>query len=204
MAVWLSIGLIVCGALSYHPPRYFYFSLLPLHFVVVAAVVRVVGRISPTLAMPICGGLLSLQLASQLPLYFHWWQRDPADSQMTMAKKTVDLIETQGTETIMVIGQLAPFLGLFSPRIRPMEAMFVPTSRYSLCDRIDHWRPRIHVDTPPEGSRSLEEIARCEPVSGLDELTRIPVFGDSPVVVTRVSYGDEDPRQARTGQHGGY
>jgi hypothetical protein len=75
---------------------------------------------------------------------------------------------------VVVLGDDAAVYALFSNRIRPIEAGYVP-NRYTLCDRIGYWRPAFYVATGTDAA-FLSKLRQCPDVGAIDEVRRERVF----------------------------
>ena len=186
LALWAAVGIALVSALDYRPTRYMLFLLYPV--VVLGAYAA--SRFSARLAGPAIASALLLMLAYQAPLYGRWLERPARYSKQQAFAAIVGRIETQSSGRIIpVIGQEAAELGLRSSRIMPLEAGFVPSTRYSLCQRLAYWRPRFYVrlDHEPGETRPLSS---CHQLDGETKLATYRVLGGykGKLVLYRLSY----------------
>ena len=134
------------------------------------------SRLRPLLARPALACVLLATLAYQAPLYGRWLHKGAHFSKQQVYGAIVGRIEDQSKSAVIpVVGQEAAELGLRSQRIMPIEADFVPTARYSLCQRLDYWRPRFYVRLEHEPTEAAP--SSCPEISGRTELARYRILG---------------------------
>lgn len=189
VAVWLVAGLLLTGTLRILKPHYQFFAILPLCFAGVTALRLIApGRLRTILI----GAIPVIHLAFQWPYYERWMQRPEKTAFLDASREIVRTIHQDSSGSMVpVIGEYASQLGLFSPRIFPLDAKWAP--EYSLCERVHYWQPRFHVNIVWPGSRSQQEtqwIADCSEVDTVKEVARYPVFEprNDELVLSRIAY----------------
>ncbi|MFV2005280.1 MAG: glycosyltransferase family 39 protein, partial [Gammaproteobacteria bacterium] len=191
LATWLSSGILLIGILQAHKAHYHFFAILPLIFFAVVSLKLVLPERFYGLGMSL---LLFAHLAYQVPYYIEWQQR-PDKTVIYDASKDIAgrVLEGETARVVPVIGEYSAQLGLFSNRVLSLDAKWVPFA--TLCQRLDYWRPKFHVNVVWPKSHSTYvrfKLLKCDIVKRIKEKARYPVFADwqDELVLTRIYYKD--------------
>jgi len=119
--------------------------------------------------------VLLLHAYVQSPFYYSWLYRKDIGSQYSNRVSFSHEIEaTARPGPVVLLGGDAAVYALFSNRIRPIEAEYIP-GRYTLCDRIAYWRPAFYVSTGSDDPL-VQKLRQWPGVGAIAEIKRERVF----------------------------
>jgi hypothetical protein len=191
LAAWTIVGGVLIGSLDYRPSRYVLFLAFPLTVLGTAAASALFGRRSTIGAALV----LLASMAYQVPLYARWWTVPEKFSKRTAYDAIAERIERESQAPVVpVIGQIAAELGLRSARIVPLEVQHIPVARYSLCRRLEYWKPVFYVGVQREPIDEKAELSKCPDLKERVELARYHLLADykGELVLYRLSYRSVD------------
>jgi 4-amino-4-deoxy-L-arabinose transferase-like glycosyltransferase len=151
MVLWAAAGFVLFSSIPYQPPRYYYFLVYPLTFLVTWCLQALLGR---RRGPPVAAFVLALHLIWQVPSYQLWFSRQNPESYSKTARHVVATV-TNGRDQVVLLGLNSAFVSFFSDRIRPLEVR--PKDPSILCRRIEHWRPEfvMYFTAKPLGLKDL-------------------------------------------------
>lgn len=189
LGLWLAMGLVTIGVLNSPKPHYHFFAILPLCFVGAAVLKLVLPYSLHTIAI---GAAATLHLIFQLPLYYEWSRMAQHTALVDSSRDVARIVERESDEQMIPVnGEYSAELGLFSERVFSLDVKWAPAYHY--CRRIEHWKPRFHVNIVWPGSASRTErkaIENCEVVADTDEIKRYSLFKprEDELVLSRIRY----------------
>ncbi len=191
MGAFFCSGFVLVGMLAIHKAHYHYFTILPLAFLVVAAVNLIfTGRIKTALIALILG----LHLIHQVSFYQQWIARPNPTSMVDASWEMAQFINAENVDKMIpIIGEYSAQLALYDDKLMSLDAKW--GSGQEMCKRVDYWRPKYHVNVIWPRSKSTRErdyIAQCKVVKGYEEISRHPIFKQwqDEIVLSRLIYID--------------
>jgi hypothetical protein len=173
LGLWMLITVAAIGWLDYRPTRYSLVLIFPILFIGSWSTFMLSGRRQVFVAIA-----LMVTLTLQIPLYVRWLSQPDLHSKYNAFVTIAKWIDGHSREQVVgVIGAESATLGLFSPRILLLDVMAVPHDRYSLCDRLDYWRPRFHIWMDVDAETDYGALGACPSFAGETEVARERILG---------------------------
>lgn len=193
VGTYLVAGYVLVGMLSIHKAHYHFFTILPVIYLATSAIFLIFSGWFRHAAL---GLVLAAHLVHQVPFYSGWVERPNLTSMYELSEDITALIERENPtdDIVPIIGEYSAQAALFSPRMMSLDAKWV--SQKALCERIDYWKPKYHVNVvwPKSGSRRERDlIAKCPSIAGYEEIKRYASFLEwkDEIVFTRLHYKKE-------------